>query len=157
MTVKDPRFAAAVLIYARREGVVVVVVDPSMHDPLYIKLPGGRPKAVEGGNCAETPEQCAIREAWEETGIKIPPEELRFVAQTDRGTHDFYVFAAEVQDLYDLKAYGDEGEIVLYRTPRQLLDGVPVQIADGRYATPHPDHMKFIRNILIEIKKLTMA
>lgn len=81
------------------------------------KLPGGR------GEDGELPQETAIRETDEETGVQVSVSQMKgkYVKQ-DRTTHDFYIFAAELDELPRLKDMGDEGEEVRAFMPHQIPD-----------------------------------
>lgn len=94
--------AVAVLIVAP-EG-IPLILDPKKPIPRYWKLPGGR---SEG---AETPEACAVREIFEETGLKIDADSLAVIEQQDRGSHTLTIFRIDLLSLKGIKAIGDEQE-----------------------------------------------
>lgn len=95
-------------------AVIVVIILPGGEIPLvkerrpnriaFLKIPGGK----RDGD--ETPAECGIREVEEETGIVLQKDQLIFLYQEDRGTHDYYVFGVKLSERPKLKTVGDEGE-----------------------------------------------
>jgi|CXWL01.1.fsa_nt_gi 8-oxo-dGTP diphosphatase len=94
--------AVAVLILSP-EG-TPLVKDPKKPIPRYWKLPGGR---SEG---SETPEECAIREIYEELGLRINLDDLYVIEQQDRENHTATFFRIELPSLTELKDVGNEQE-----------------------------------------------
>ncbi len=95
--------AVAVLITAGG-GVTPLVRDPKKPIPRYWKLPGGRSE----GN--ETPEECAVREIYQELGLEIDQDDLQVIDQQDRGSHWLTLFSIKLASLKGLNMTGDEGE-----------------------------------------------
>ncbi len=89
------------LVVLRRDN------DPRIPFPGMIDLPGG------GREGAESPAECAARETWEETGLKLDP--ARFLAAREyerRGLPDwFFLVILDVAETADLRL-GDEGQAV---------------------------------------------
>jgi ADP-ribose pyrophosphatase YjhB (NUDIX family) len=106
-------FAVAVLCIAP-EG-IPLVRNPRKPTPHFWKLPGGK------GKPGETPEEAAVRELEEETGIRVSMLDLGLVDQEDRGDHVIYVFRVEVPNLAGLLTRGDEGEEVKVFMPEEIL------------------------------------
>ena len=98
----DSLHAVAVLIISP-EG-TPLVRDPKKPVPRYWKLPGGRSEGEE------TPEECAVREIWQETGLKIKQDDLQVLDQQDRGSHTLTLFRIDLPSLKGLKKQGDEQE-----------------------------------------------
>ena len=97
----------AVTVFAKTpKGMVLTVRDHNKPAPVYRKLPGGK------GENGESPEETALREFKEETGIKGKPKNLLELAKEDRRSHDFYFFLLEIPSLDGLRSRGDEGEEV---------------------------------------------
>ncbi|MEY2664809.1 MAG: hypothetical protein RIT04_617 [Candidatus Parcubacteria bacterium] len=94
--------AVAVLILSPQG--TPLVRDPKKPIPRYWKLPGGR---SEG---AETPEECAVREIYQELGIEIDQDDLQVVDEQDRGSHTLTFFKINLASLTGLKKVGDERE-----------------------------------------------
>lgn len=86
--------------------VVVAVREPSKPSPIYWKLPGGM------GELDESPQECAVRELFGETGVKVSPEDLKCFRRQDARSHTKYFFLAELSSLPKLAERGDEGEEV---------------------------------------------
>ncbi len=97
-------FAVAVIVNSPYG--IPLVRDPRKPQPQYWKFPGGK------GHSGESPEQAAVRETEEETGIKILESQLILLDEEVRRDHFFFAFEAPVMDLIGLKARGDEGEEV---------------------------------------------
>lgn len=98
----DSLHAVAVLIITP-EG-TPLIRDPKKPVPRYWKLPGGRSEGEE------TPEECAVREIWQETGLKIKQDDLQVLDQQDRGSHTLTLFRIDLPSLKGLKKQGDEQE-----------------------------------------------
>lgn len=84
---------------------IPLVIEPANKTPRW-KIPGGRKEA------GETPEQTAIRELEEETGLIIKENDLRLVKMINLRGHDRYLYQVEIPSFADLKEMGDEGEEV---------------------------------------------
>ena len=97
------RACAVIAVIVSPQGIPLVKERRPDRIPFY-KFPGGKKEGEE------TPIECGIREVEEETGIKLKPEQLIFLYQEDRGTHDFFVYGVKLTELPKLKEYGDEGE-----------------------------------------------
>ena len=91
----------AVTIAPDHEGKIAIVRNRERDEPLW-KYPGG--KDEEG----ETPEQCALRELLDETGITGTVENLTLVSKLDRGTHLFFIYVLRHGDFSGLKSAGIE-------------------------------------------------
>ena len=98
----DSLHAVAVLIITP-EG-TPLIRDPKKPMPRYWKLPGGRSEGEE------TPEECAVREIWQETGLKIKQDDLQVLDQQDRHSHTLTLFRIDLPSLKGLKKQGDEQE-----------------------------------------------
>src|ERR1019366_7114430 len=85
-------------------GGTPLVRDPKKPIPRYWKLPGGRSE----GN--ETPEECAVREIYQELGLEIDQDDLELLEQQDRGSHTLTFFRINLASLAGLKKEGDEQE-----------------------------------------------
>jgi len=96
------------------DGKILFVRDLRRPPPIYWKCPGGRSEGEE------TPEQTALREVKEETGISINPACLLRLHQENRGNHVFFFFKAHIPDLRGLKPISDEEEETEIFTPDQI-------------------------------------
>lgn len=84
-------------------------------------------RSIPGGGIArnETPLDAAVRECWEEVGLEIAPDRLRFeyeVAQTYEGKRDtVWVYSVELDPLPELRI--DHREVVWagWVSPRDAL------------------------------------
>ncbi len=72
---------------------VVVVSEDVGIVPVLMKIAGGRRRQTD-----ETVEDTAVREAFEETGIKITKEELGKPAAFDRKGHTYFLFHVKVDE-----------------------------------------------------------
>ena len=106
--------AVAVLIIGQ-EG-IPLVRDPEKPPPIFWKLPGGK------GEHEESPECAASRELEEETGVVIPPQDLRPVFEEDRGSHTFFLYQGEILGPLGLKRAGDEGEKIGIFHPAEMME-----------------------------------
>jgi ADP-ribose pyrophosphatase YjhB (NUDIX family) len=93
---------------------VVVVRNSDRKNPLW-KFPAGHKKQ------GESPEECAVRELFGETGIKVKTRDLVFIAMQPRRGHNFYLFGTKNCDTTDMKENGDEGEEVRLITTRDIM------------------------------------
>ena len=94
--------AAAVLIVTPQG--IPLVRDPEKPDPVFWKFPGGQ------GQDRETPEECGVREAEEETGIHLPIHDLTLLCSEQRFDHVFTLFMARLSALPEMRVQGNEGE-----------------------------------------------
>lgn len=69
------RFATAVMMLETHQGEILVIKS---HYKSYWSLPGG---VIDPG---ESPQECAMRETFEEVGIAVDPADVVFVAVVDR-------------------------------------------------------------------------
>lgn len=103
-------YHASVLIIGPKNEIVLIIQDH--HDLPLWKFAGG------GSEIDETPEQTAIREALEETGLIVESDSLRHVdtqsakSMLDRNgdEHKKYFFVGRTKSLAPLKKRGDGGE-----------------------------------------------
>ena len=122
----DSLHAVAVLIISP-EG-TPLVRDPKKPVPRYWKLPGGRSEGEE------TPEECAVREIWQETGLKIKQDDLQVLDQQDRGSHTLTLFRIDLPSLKGLKKQGDEQEeIKVFSDLVELTDRVGVSLVNLQF------------------------
>jgi 8-oxo-dGTP pyrophosphatase MutT (NUDIX family) len=111
---------------------IPLVRDLTKPAPVYWKLPGGR---SEGG---ETPEQCAVREVWEEIGVLLSVKDLKILYSEDKSTHRLTIFRVCLVFSPQLKSEGSDGEQVSYFWPQVIR-----QMRDF-----FPNHLKVIWGIL---------
>ena len=116
--------------------------DPKKPVPRYWKLPGGR---SEG---SETPEECAVREIWQETGLKIDQSKLQVIDCQNRGDHTVTFFRIDVPSLKNLKRQGDEQEEIRV---------VPSLIAIGKMEDLFPNHRSIVQKVAISIMMSTKS
>jgi len=100
-------FAAGLICEAG--GQLIVVRDPDKTPSLW-KFPAGR------NHRDETPLRCALREAFEETGVVADPMFTRLLAEEGRRRpedrhHRFYLFLCVKCEISGLKTQGLEGGV----------------------------------------------
>ena len=128
----NPRYAVAVLILSP-EG-IPLVRDPKKPIPRYWKLPGGRSEGKE------TAEECAVREIFEELGLKIEQDDLRVIEQQDRGSHTVTFFETELSSLKGIKNEGDEiEEIKIFSSLIEI----------GKMEDFFPNHLRIVQEAAI--------
>lgn len=88
---KDQMWASGVFIKTPTQ--VVLVSEDLGKVPIYKKIPGGRRRPAD-----KTKEDTALREALEETGIRLEPGDLRHVMSQPRGNHVYHLFTAVVAE-----------------------------------------------------------
>ena len=98
-----------------------------MHKDLWVGL-GGK---FEAG---ESPEDCVIREVYEESGLKIQNPKLRGIITfpNDFDSEDWYVFLFTATEFIGEIKPCDEGELLWIE--KNKLDGIPMHDGD-RYFT----------------------
>ena len=104
-------------------AVAIVVVTPSgiplVKDirltPAYWKFPGGK------GEASETAEECAVRELYQETGLRVDYFDLEKIHEEDRGDHKFVLFLVHLSQTPKINFFGDEGEWVEYYRLENIL------------------------------------
>lgn len=102
---------AVVVVTMDERGRVALVFDTKKDGvngkPAFWKFPGGK---VDSSDVDVR--FAALRELEEETGLRPRAERFAQVTSIDKGNHELHVFVALVDDFADLRATGDEGEIV---------------------------------------------
>jgi 8-oxo-dGTP pyrophosphatase MutT (NUDIX family) len=112
------RVSSAALILETEQG--QVIVEKAKYKP-YWTFPGG---IIDAG---ETPKQAAVRETFEEIGLKIDPSEVSFVAIATRSskiaeTYQFIFHATVNSDITDnIVLQGSEIEAWDVATKKQVL------------------------------------
>lgn len=86
----------------KESGAYVIVFSPQ--GVVFVEKPGkGRGYELPGGHGEETDEsfeECGERELAEETGIQVPPEDLRMIGVPQkRGRHNSATFLAQIPRL----------------------------------------------------------
>ncbi len=114
----SPGFAGAKLALFLGEELVVLERDdrPGLPWPGYLDLPGG------GRENGEVPEDCVIRETWEELGLRITPEELIWRRFYPRAAVRAWFFVARLAEVRakDIR-FGDEGQGWMLMYPHAYL------------------------------------
>lgn len=110
-------FAGPRLVVLRRDQ------KPNLVWPGCLDFPGG------GREHGETPEVCAVRETWEELGLRVAPDRLRLAHLRTASNQVGWFFAAHLPEsvLQDVRM-GDEGQGWLAMTPDAYLsdsDSIP--------------------------------
>lgn len=81
---------------------------PTIPWPGLWDLPGG------GREGDETPEQCALRETWEEFGLRLAPETIVYKrvypGQGAHGLDTWFLVAEVMPGTFDQVVFGDEGQ-----------------------------------------------
>lgn len=114
------------------------VLEKSKPMPHYWKMPGGA--CVRG----ESPQQCAARELYEETGVMIPPEELALFKEYQKPDgHIVYAFVAQVVEIPEHLSVGEGGEIVEEFSIPEILR----MLRNGEIL---PEQSDMIRQIILE-------
>lgn len=98
---------------------------PTIPWPGLWDLPGG------GREGDETPEQCALRETWEEFGIRLDPGCLVwkrvYPGQGANGLDTWFLVAEVASGVFDQVVFGDEGqrwEVMTIEMFLGLVDGI---------------------------------
>jgi len=107
-------YAVATLVYGPGYK-FPMIMNPKKGPELYWKFPGGR--SEEG----ETPEETAIREVYEETGLIIKIDQIALLFKKDRNNHTFYFFIARTYSLSTLLKQGETGEYVRLFNEEEIL------------------------------------
>lgn len=115
-------WAAGVLIETPTR--VVLVSEDLGVSPILMKLPGGRRRPAD-----QSVEDTAVREAFEETGIRIPKDELDKPAGFDRKNHTYYLFHVRVsedrlQDCYTVAKNGEQVHVLTHEELKAKESGV---------------------------------
>jgi len=105
---------AATILVCGPEDTIALVKDEAKPLPHFWKLPGGTKDQHE------TPEETAIRETEEETGIQLT--KVCLLKEEDRRTHTMYFYGSYVESFDGLKERGDEGELVRLFTLKEIQD-----------------------------------
>lgn len=124
-------------------GKLVVVRDPDKTPSLW-KFPAGRNKNQE------TPVECALREAREETGVRGDPNFTVLLAEEGRRRpedkrHRFFLFQCVRCDTSHLKELGSEGGIdklqVRLMTAREILEAEDFMESHKRLAREYLENL----------------
>lgn len=95
----------------------VCVSEDLGKEPIYLKVTGGRRRPID-----QTPEDTAVREVFEETGIRISKSELQYVASYNRKNHMYHLFSVKIDKkrLEGRYTVGKNGEKVHVLTREEL-------------------------------------
>lgn len=111
---------------------------------IWRKTAGGRHDDWEFPN--ETPEECACRRLFGETGILLTPAQLKKFRVVPREAHDKYFYGVRLDACPDLVPYGDRHNVISKHTPK----GFATLKEDGEV---HPEHSDVLADFLEEMKK----
>ncbi len=97
---------AKLALFLGRDLLVIRRDDkPDIPYPGHWDLPGG------GREGAESPVDCALRETWEEVGLRVVPSDLTWSNSYQRPRGTVWFFAAHLPDGVQEKIrFGDEGQ-----------------------------------------------
>ncbi len=116
-------YASTVLVIT--PGGILLIRDPNKPKPHFWKCPGGASKIDPWTDVEETPEECARRELFEQTGITITSADT-FVKliSSNRITHEHVSYVLILSYVPELK-HGRKGEeVVLFKASEILkMDG----------------------------------
>lgn len=118
-TTANPRaFSGAKLMLFVGQSLVVILRDdkPEIPFPGFWDFPGG------GREPGETPQQCVLRETYEEVSVSLAPADLTWSEKSGTDEMTTWLFAAHIsasrkRDLL----LGDEGQRLRLMTPEQYL------------------------------------
>ncbi len=105
---------ASVVLLVTPQG-IPLVRNPKKFDAPVWKLPGGKSEV------GETAAECAVREMFEEVGIRLSVGDLEIVYQKDKGAYVQTIFRAVLPLLPPLKEMGDEWEEIRVFKPQEVL------------------------------------
>lgn len=131
-------YAGVFAVHTRRRK-VPLVRDHAKKNPQW-KFPGG------GKEDGETPEETAVRELRQETGVVVNPDDLILICEEDRGNHTYFVFMIMIEEDWQLLAEGDEGEEVDEFSLSDLPRMAKLRTSDGLL----PSHWKAAEPIITE-------
>lgn len=87
--------------------------DPTIPYPGHWDLPGG------GREGAETPEECVLRETWEEVGLTLLPQNFTWARRYERPRGTVWFFATHMpREATAAIRFGDEGQRWDLMSPR---------------------------------------
>lgn len=119
------RISSAAMILETHEGEAIIV---KANYKTYWTFPGG---VIDPG---ETPKQGAIRETFEEIGIRVDPVDVEFVAVVDRVSH----FMQTYQFIFRAKVGSDVREAIALQASEideyAIITKDQVQSTDRQYA-----------------------
>jgi 8-oxo-dGTP diphosphatase len=130
-------FQGAKLAIFVGDHIVTILRDdiPTIPWPNYWDLPGG----MRDGK--ESPENCVIRETWEELGLELKEQDLHWRMKcVSKAGHNVWFFASELQK-FDAETvrFGDEGQ-------EWKLAPITWYMTSSRVIPEHQDRMKTYLN-----------
>lgn len=144
MTETTNRGSVLLAMVCKEESQIVLVCEPEKQPPIFWKLPGGK---IEEG---ETPEEAASREAFEELGIRISPQELgvptEFEQHGPSGPYVQYLFLVEVSSNTVASHLGPIVERIDAEGKRLVSNCFPLAELDSMVDFM-PKHRDFIRSL----------
>lgn len=113
------QFSGSKLALFLGDALLVILRDdrPDIPYPGHWDLPGG------GREGDESPATCALRETWEETGLKLHPDDLSWSRSYERARGTVWFFAAHLSPTYEAQVQlGDEGQCCRLMAPQGFVD-----------------------------------
>ena len=108
---------AGVILLDQNGEVPLIKELRSRAEKAYYKIPGGGKKFDEGWS------ETALRELYEETGVRLSHAELgEPMVINHRETHDFVVFCVVSSRPLTYRSKGTSGETICTFSPREWLD-----------------------------------
>ncbi len=90
----------------------VCVSEDLGRKPIYLKIPGGRGRPVD-----KDTRDTAVRELFEETGLRVSPDRVELVDQQERHSHTYYLYKVKLDDneivgCYDIAKNGEKVHVL---------------------------------------------
>lgn len=88
---QEEMWASGVFLQTKKR--TVLVSEDLGKTPIFMKIPGGRRRPQD-----RDPVDTAVREIFEETGIRVERDELQFVVSKSRHGHTYWLYSAEIAE-----------------------------------------------------------